>query len=76
MKHPNDCSFADAYDLFAVNFVNILLGYIYYPDTNLLPVTADTAIKMATAAGTVIGQVGFGRIWSQKGSHENEFPDK
>jgi len=56
----SDYSFADAYDLFAVNFVNILLGYIYYPETYLLPPEADLAIKMATAAGTVIGQIGFG----------------
>jgi hypothetical protein len=54
-------SFADAYDLFAVNFVNVLLGYIYYPDNNL-PSTADVAIKMASSVGTVIGQISFGLL--------------
>jgi MFS transporter, PHS family, inorganic phosphate transporter len=53
-------SFADAYDLFAVNFVNILLGYVYYPDTKALPDIADLYIKMASGVGTVIGQISFG----------------
>lgn len=56
----NNDSFADAYDLFAVNFVNILLGYIYYPDTMILPSSADVSIKMASSVGTVIGQITFG----------------
>jgi len=53
-------SFADAYDLFAVNFVNILLGYVYYPDTKVLPDIADLYIKLASGVGTVIGQISFG----------------
>ena len=54
------CSFADAYDLFAVNFVNILIGYVYYPETGVLPPDVDLAIKMSSSVGTVIGQISFG----------------
>jgi MFS transporter, PHS family, inorganic phosphate transporter len=53
-------SFADAYDLFAVNFVNVLMGYVYYPDSMILPGTVDLSMKMASSVGTVLGQVGFG----------------
>jgi hypothetical protein len=53
-------SFADAYDLFAVNYANILLGYVYYPNTGILPPSADVSIKMASSVGTVIGQISFG----------------
>ena len=58
-SHPN--SFADAYDLFAVNFVNVLLGYVYYTtDNSTLPSNIDVNIKMASAVGTVMGQICFG----------------
>ena len=54
-------SFADAYDLFAVNFVNILMAYVYYPGSHgTLPPNIDVAIKMASSVGTVMGQIGFG----------------
>jgi MFS transporter, PHS family, inorganic phosphate transporter len=54
-------SFADAYDLFAVNFVNVLLGYVYYPEVGgVLPSSVDLSTKMAGSVGTVIGQIGFG----------------
>lgn len=53
-------SFADAYDLFAVNFVNILMGYVYYPDLGSLPGSVDLGTKMSSSVGTVIGQIGFG----------------
>jgi PHS family inorganic phosphate transporter-like MFS transporter len=52
--------FTDAYDIFAVNFANVMVGYVYYPTTGVLPTSDDTAIKIATSAGTVIGQLGFG----------------
>lgn len=51
--------YTDAYDLFAVNFANIMIGYAYY-SSGKLPQTSDTAIKVATSAGTVVGQLGFG----------------
>jgi PHS family inorganic phosphate transporter-like MFS transporter len=37
-----------------------MVGYVYYPTTGALPTSDDTAIKIATSAGTVIGQLGFG----------------
>ena len=50
--------FTDAYDIFAVGLVTNMLGVVYF--NKLIPSTADTAIKVATSGGTVIGQVGFG----------------
>ncbi|CCG83198.1 Phosphate:H symporter [Taphrina deformans PYCC 5710] len=57
--------FTDAYDIFAVNFANIMIGYAYYSGTThkgKIPTNADTAIKVATSGGTVIGQLGFGAL--------------
>lgn len=53
-------SYTDAYDIFAVNFANVIVGYVYYPTIGALPSSSDTAIKISTSAGTVIGQLGFG----------------
>ena len=56
--------FTDAYDLFAVNLVNSMLGVVFWHDAKTspgkIPNNADTAIKVATSSGTVVGQVGFG----------------
>jgi MFS transporter, PHS family, inorganic phosphate transporter len=52
-------SYTDAYDLFAVNFANVMIGYVYFPSGSL-PTNSDTALKIATVAGTVLGQLGFG----------------
>lgn len=57
------CSYTDAYDLFAVNFANVMIGYVYYSSSGgALPPTLDTALKIATVAGTVCGQLGFGYL--------------
>jgi PHS family inorganic phosphate transporter-like MFS transporter len=37
-----------------------MVGYVYYPTTGALPSSSDTAIKISTSAGTVLGQLGFG----------------
>lgn len=37
-----------------------MVGYVYYPQAGALPSSSDTAIKIATSVGTVIGQLGFG----------------
>ena len=50
--------FTDAYDIFAIGLVTIMLGVVYFDAA--IPATADTALKVATAGGTVIGQFGFG----------------
>jgi MFS transporter, PHS family, inorganic phosphate transporter len=56
--------FTDAYDLFAVGLITGMLGIVYWHDAatkpGTIPAKADTAIKISTSAGTVVGQVGFG----------------
>lgn len=52
--------YTDAYDIFAVNFANVMVGYVYFPEAGKLSVSQDTAIKVATSSGTVIGQLIFG----------------
>jgi PHS family inorganic phosphate transporter-like MFS transporter len=59
--------FTDAYDIFAINLVTSMLGVVYWQESSLsdskrghIPSSSDTAIKVATSGGTVLGQVGFG----------------
>jgi MFS transporter, PHS family, inorganic phosphate transporter len=52
--------FTDSYDIFAVSLVTIMLGIVY--SNGVLLTSQDTAIKVATSAGTVIGQLGFGAL--------------
>ncbi|KAF2835889.1 MFS transporter [Patellaria atrata CBS 101060] len=56
--------FTDAYDIFAINLAIAMMGVVYFQDratkAGTMPTNADTAIKVSTSAGTVIGQVGFG----------------
>ena len=58
--------FTDAYDIFAINLVTAMLGIVYWQDSHdpkmggVIPTNSDTAIKVATSGGTVIGQVAFG----------------
>ncbi|KAF2477288.1 phosphate permease [Lindgomyces ingoldianus] len=54
--------FTDAYSLFAINLASIMLGIVYWQDSNngVMPHNTDTAIKVATSAGAIIGQVIFG----------------
>src|SRR5271155_1775038 len=57
--------FTDAYDIFAINLVTAMLGVVYWQDAPLkvrgvIPANSDTAIKVATSGGTVLGQLGFG----------------
>jgi PHS family inorganic phosphate transporter-like MFS transporter len=55
--------FTDSYDIFCVSLLTIMLGVVYKHDNKgVLLTTQDTAIKLATSAGTVIGQVGFGAL--------------
>lgn len=50
--------FTDAYDIFAISLVTVMIGVVYFDAA--IPSSADTAIKVATSGGTVIGQFGFG----------------
>jgi len=52
--------FTDSYDIFTVSLLTLMVGIVYFPGVGKMPHTSDTAIKLATSAGTVIGQVGFG----------------
>lgn len=56
--------FTDAYDIFAINLVTNMLGVVYWSKSNkgVIPQSSDTAIKVATSGGTVLGQVGFGYL--------------
>ena len=54
--------FTDAYDLFAVNFVTAMLGYVYYSaNGNTLPTNLELGIKISAQCGTFIGQLLFGK---------------
>ncbi|EEA25103.1 phosphate:H+ symporter [Talaromyces marneffei ATCC 18224] len=56
--------FTDAYDIFAINMASAMLGVVFWVDSNKdpgkIPSNSDTAIKVATSGGTVIGQLAFG----------------
>ncbi len=58
--------FTDAYDIFAINLVTAMLGVVYWQNAKnhkkagVIPEHSDTAIKVATSGGTVIGQIAFG----------------
>ncbi|KAK3307032.1 major facilitator superfamily domain-containing protein [Chaetomium strumarium] len=54
--------FTDSYDIFTVSLLTLMLGVVYYPGVGQMPTSSDTAIKLATSAGTVIGQLGFGAL--------------
>lgn len=46
-----------------------MLGVVYWGSTNkgVIDPTADTAIKVATSCGTIIGQLGFGYLADRVG---------
>ncbi|KAF1849749.1 inorganic phosphate transporter 1-6 /Pi cotransporter [Cucurbitaria berberidis CBS 394.84] len=55
--------FTDSYDIFCVSLLTIMLGIVYKHDNKgTLTTQQDTAIKLSTSAGTVIGQFGFGAL--------------
>ncbi|KAJ9138945.1 Phosphate permease [Pleurostoma richardsiae] len=54
--------FTDSYDIFVASLLTTMLGIVYFPGVGKMPTSSDTAIKLATSAGTVIGQLGFGAL--------------
>ncbi|KAF7585155.1 hypothetical protein BBP40_012062 [Aspergillus hancockii] len=56
--------FTDSYDIFAINLCSAMLGVVYWQDSasrpGKIPYSSDTAIKVSTSGGTVIGQLFFG----------------
>lgn len=55
--------FTDAYDIFAINLVSTMIGFVYWQDQgNKTPHNVDTAIKVSCSVGTVVGQLLFGYL--------------
>jgi PHS family inorganic phosphate transporter-like MFS transporter len=50
--------FTDSYDIFAVSLLTTMLGIVYFKGA--IPTESDSAIKLSTSAGTVVGQLVFG----------------
>jgi PHS family inorganic phosphate transporter-like MFS transporter len=63
--------FTDSYDIFAINLVVAMLGVVFWQgatsNPGKIPSTSDTAIKVSTSGGTVIGQLFFGWLADQIG---------
>ncbi|ORY63230.1 major facilitator superfamily domain-containing protein [Pseudomassariella vexata] len=57
--------FTDSYDIFAVSLLTAMLGIVYYGGT--MPTASDSAIKLSTSAGTVVGQLLFGYLADRYG---------
>jgi PHS family inorganic phosphate transporter-like MFS transporter len=55
--------FTDSYDIFTASMLTICLGIVYFNQkSGAMSTPQDTAIKVATSAGTVLGQFGFGAL--------------
>lgn len=53
--------FADSYDFFAINFAIQMIGIAFWQDDGgTIPMYLQSAIKVATSAGAIVGQVMFG----------------
>ncbi|ORE04599.1 phosphate:H+ symporter [Rhizopus microsporus var. microsporus] len=60
--------FTDAYDIFAINLVSAMIGFVYFQDNgNKTPYNVDTAIKVSCSVGTVVGQLLFGWLADRVG---------
>ncbi|KAG0341160.1 Inorganic phosphate transporter pho84 [Podila humilis] len=66
--------FTDAYDLFAINLVSPMLGYVYFTRTlqdgtitHAVPHDIDLALKVSASIGTFFGQIGFGYLADRLG---------
>ncbi|KAJ2516889.1 hypothetical protein GGI11_003321 [Coemansia sp. RSA 2049] len=62
----------DAYDMFAINIVAMMLGFVYYNDAegsakNTVPKKWDTLIKIAVQIGCLLGQLVLGRLGDKIG---------
>ncbi|RYP72693.1 hypothetical protein DL771_004029 [Monosporascus sp. 5C6A] len=49
------------------SLLNVMLGIVYFPGVGVLPYSSDNAIKLATSAGTVVGQLVFGYLADHAG---------
>lgn len=60
--------FTDAYDIFAINLVSTMIGFVYYKDNNnYTPKLPDLGLKVSVACGTFCGQLLFGWLADRLG---------
>lgn len=60
--------FTDAYDLFIINMVVPMLGYVYYSQQgNKIPSYMDGVVKGSATVGTFVGQILFGYLADRYG---------
>lgn len=66
--------FTDAYDVFIINLVMPMIGYVYYADhehANHVPNVTDGLTKGAASWGTLVGQLLFGVLGDRMGRKKN-----
>ncbi|ORX46900.1 phosphate transporter [Piromyces finnis] len=66
--------FTDAYDIFIINLVMPMIGYVYYADAshkNHVPNLTDGLTKGAASWGTLVGQLVFGVLGDKMGRKKN-----
>ncbi|OUM56229.1 hypothetical protein PIROE2DRAFT_21637 [Piromyces sp. E2] len=64
--------FTDAYDIFIINLVMPMIGYVYYPTHNFhVPNVTDGLTKGAASWGTLVGQLVFGVLGDKMGRKKN-----
>lgn len=55
--------FTDSYDIFIINLVTPMLGYVYYShNNNKIPSDIEGVVKGMTSVGTMFGQLFFGAL--------------
>ncbi|KAF9104242.1 Inorganic phosphate transporter pho84 [Mortierella sp. GBA35] len=55
--------FTDAYDVFIINLIVPMLGYVYFKDSNgQIPSGTEGALKGMASFGTLVGQLVFGYL--------------
>jgi PHS family inorganic phosphate transporter-like MFS transporter len=60
--------FMDAYDIFVINLVLPMLGYVYYSNQqNKVPSNIQGVLKGITNVGNLFGQITFGILGDKKG---------
>lgn len=64
--------FTDAYDIFIINLVMPMIGYVYYPHHDYhVPNLTDGLTKGAASWGTLVGQLVFGVLGDKMGRKKN-----